>query len=219
MARPGPGEAGNKSSPSRANTYLVVYNFLSASLRAVIFCYSIQLWYRDGYSTVWRELHLVARWAETLAVAEVVHAATGLVHASPSTTALQVAGRNTIVWAITRNYPDIAARDRAYPIMIITWNLADTVRYTYFAVERRIGRVPNILLWLRYNLFIVLYPVGILAEAWLVYQVIEPSRDRNLAYQYLLWFGISIYIPAFYILYGHMLRQRGKSIQKNQKTF
>ena len=45
-------------------------------------------------------------------------------------------------------------------------------------------------------MFIVLYPVGILSEMWLVYQVIEPSKARNTAYQYLLWFGLLIYIPG-----------------------
>jgi very-long-chain (3R)-3-hydroxyacyl-CoA dehydratase len=50
--------------------------------------------------------------------------------------------------------------------------------------------------WSRYNMFIVLYPVGILSEMRLVYQVIQPSRARNLGYQYLLWFGLLLYVPG-----------------------
>jgi very-long-chain (3R)-3-hydroxyacyl-CoA dehydratase len=45
-------------------------------------------------------------------------------------------------------------------------------------------------------MFIVLYPIGILSEMWLVYQVIQPSKARNTMYQYLLWFGLLIYVPG-----------------------
>ena len=50
----------------------------------------------------------------------------------------------------------------------------------------------------RYNMFIVLYPIGILSEMWLVYQVIVPSKARNTLYQYLLYLGLAIYAPGQY---------------------
>ncbi|KAI5459629.1 tyrosine phosphatase-like protein [Mariannaea sp. PMI_226] len=210
------------SGPSirKTSTYLVLYNQLSACLRIALLLRTVQLWSLYGQNTVWDELNAVARWAETLSALEIFHAAIGLVRASPATTALQVAGRNTIVWAITRNYPHVAAGELAYPLMLATWNAADAVRYLYFAVERGVGSgaVFNLLLWLRYNMFIVLYPIGILSEAKLVYEVIEPSKERNQMYQYLLWFGLSLYIPAFFILYGHMLSQRAKSRRKQKQA-
>ena len=66
-------------------------------------------------------------------------------------------------------------------------------------------------------MFIILYPVGILSEMKLVYEVIEPSQARNPMYQYLLWFGLTIYAPAFYVLFGHMLAQRTKLNRANSK--
>lgn len=48
----------------------------------------------------------------------------------------------------------------------------------------------------RYNMFLVLYPIGIISEMKLVYEVIQPSQARNPAYQYLLWFGLAIYVPG-----------------------
>ncbi|KAF4974283.1 hypothetical protein FZEAL_8793 [Fusarium zealandicum] len=208
----------NKPPPSLANAYLVLYNALSASLRLLILARTVQLWSTRGNDAVWNELHVLARWTETLTSLEVIHAVTGLVRASPATTALQVAGRNTIVWAITRNYPHVAASEWAYSSMLVAWNTADAVRYTYFAIDKGTGRVSEALLWLRYNMFIILYPVGILSEAWLVYRVIGPSRARSPFYQYLLWFGLAIYVPAFYVLFGHMLAQRAKSTRKSRKS-
>lgn len=141
-----------KSSPSSPKTaYLILYNGLLAFLRALIFIRTLQLWSSHGSGEVWEELHNLALWTETFTIIEVIHAGTGLVRASAATTALQVAGRNTIVWAITRNYPDVAAREWAYSSMLVAWNVADFVRYTFFAIERGTGRVPNILLWLRYG--------------------------------------------------------------------
>ncbi|KAF5026365.1 hypothetical protein F66182_1573 [Fusarium sp. NRRL 66182] len=198
-------------------TYLFFYNALSALLRIGLLLRTAYLWINHGNGVVWDEVNAPARWSETLTAVEVVHAMTGLVRAAPATTALQVAGRNTIVWAITRNYPQVASREAAYSLMLMAWNAADAVRYLYFALQTGTESVPSALLWLRYNLFIVLYPIGILSEARLVYEVILPSRVRNPAYQYLLWSGLAIYVPAFYVLYGHMLAQRAKVSRTDSK--
>ncbi|KAH7268188.1 tyrosine phosphatase-like protein [Fusarium solani] len=207
----------SQTQPRRvSNVYLCIYNLLSALLRICILLSTAYLWTTSGNVAVWDKLSATARWSETLTALEVVHALTGLVRAPPATTILQVAGRNTIVWAITRNYPDVAAEEAAYSYMLMAWNLADSVRYLYFAFQTGTSSVPSILLWARYNLFIVLYPIGILSEARLVYRVIEPSKARNSTYQYLLWFGLAIYAPAFYILYGHMLAQRAKISRSNR---
>ncbi|KAK4119526.1 PTPLA-domain-containing protein [Parathielavia appendiculata] len=209
--------AATHTSGSALGNYLVLYNTLSALLRGLIIARTVHLWGALGTPAVWGELHVLARWAETITAVEVIHAAAGLVRAAPATAALQVAGRNTIVWAITRNYPDVAAREWAYPCMLIVWNAADILRYTYYVVDGGSGQAPRFLSWLRYNMFIVLYPVGILSEMWLVHQVIQPSKARSSTYQYLLWLGLLIYVPAFYILYGHMLSQRSKAGRKPAK--
>ena len=151
MAKPTPKTVPRPSPSSPKTTYLILYNGVLACLRAWIVIRTLQLWSSHGNSKVWEELHNLVRWTETLTMIEVVHAATGVVRASAATTALQVAGRNTIVWAITRNYPDVAAGQWAYSSMLVAWNVADSVRYALFAIERGTGRVPNALLWLRYG--------------------------------------------------------------------
>lgn len=44
---------------------------------------------------------------EAAAVAEVAHAALGLVRASAATTALQTGGRNLVVWTVMRRFPGV----------------------------------------------------------------------------------------------------------------
>lgn len=134
-----------------SNVYLCMYNLLSALLRICILLSTTYLWTTGGNRAVWDKLNTTARWSETLTALEVLHAVAGLVRAPPATTALQVAGRNTIVWAITRNYPDVAADEGAYSCMLMAWNLADSVRYLYFAFQTGTASVPSALLWARYE--------------------------------------------------------------------
>ncbi|KAI6316415.1 hypothetical protein MCOR34_004369 [Pyricularia oryzae] len=211
--------SGPSSRPQRTqNPYLLLYNSASFLLWSYILVTAFTTYLSAGNAAVWNRLHLAVRWTETLAALEVAHAIFGLVRASPLTTAVQVAGRNTLVWAICRNYPDVAAANWAYTSMVIAWAVADVVRFAYFALDGVFGQVPGWLVWLRYNMFIVLYPPGILSEAWLCYKIIEPSKSRNPMYQYLLWTGITFYVPASYILFSHMFAQRRKMAQKNAVT-
>jgi very-long-chain (3R)-3-hydroxyacyl-CoA dehydratase len=172
-----------------------MYNLVSALLWSVLFVRTVAIFPVHGNAIVWDKLHTFARWVQTLAVIDICNAALGIVHASPLTTALQVGGRNCILW-IMRSYPEVAAGQWAYSAMLMTWGVAEVVRYGYFALERATGTAPRWLVWTRYNMFVVLYPIGIPCEAWLVYKVVEPSRESSSAYPYLLWLGLSAYVPG-----------------------
>ncbi|KAL2264511.1 hypothetical protein VTJ83DRAFT_7021 [Remersonia thermophila] len=212
------------SSPSQ--NYLLFYNAFSLFLRTVFLFRALQIWGSSGYTRVFGTLHIPALFVEGLAALDVLHAAAGLLgpRVSPATAALQVAGRNTVLWAVARNYPDVVQGvwhvSLAYAAMVVVWNIADVIRFGYYCVtcmgweNRAVGSAFK---WLRYNAFIILYPLGVLSEMAIVYNVIEPSKERNAAYPYLLWFGLSLYAPAFYILYGHMLAQRRKQASKSLK--
>lgn len=136
---------------SQPSTYLFIYNTLFALLRIALLIRTTYLWTQQGNGAVWDDLNVTARWIETLTVMEVLHAVTGMVRAAPATTALQVAGRNTIVWAITRNYPEVGHRENAYSFMLMAWNAADAVRFLYFTLQTGTGSVPAALTWLRYE--------------------------------------------------------------------
>ncbi|KAH7026295.1 tyrosine phosphatase-like protein [Microdochium trichocladiopsis] len=221
---------------SAADSYLILYNSLSLLLWAYILYTTSQLLLVEhwpdltaGNAATWELLHGFALTTESLAALEVLHAALGLVRASPLTTALQVAGRNTVLWAVARNYPDVMARGVGcgYAALLLAWSAAEVVRYSYFVVallgkvqggEAAGHAVPPWLVWIRYTMFIPLYPAGILSECWLIYHVIAPSRHRQAYYQYLLWFGLLIYIPASYILGTHMFAQRRKMLRGTSKA-
>ncbi|KAI0130525.1 phosphatase-like protein [Xylariales sp. AK1849] len=116
---------------------------------------------------------------QSLALLEVLHAALGLVGASPLTAALQIGGKNLVVWTVMVRFPEIiigkdgdeqdALGIWAFWGCVLAWGCSEVVRYGYFVIQLYSGDTPDWLKWLRYNAFLVLYPVGMLSEAALVY--------------------------------------------------
>jgi very-long-chain (3R)-3-hydroxyacyl-CoA dehydratase len=58
------------------------------------------------------------------------------------------------------------------------------------------GMEPGGLVWLRYSMFILLYPVGIGSEWWLMYRCIEPLRKVSAVGPLVFWFLLVLYIPG-----------------------
>jgi hypothetical protein len=73
----------------------------------------------------------------------------GLVNASVFTTAMQVASRFLLVWAICDQFPFVPANSIAYSTMLIAWSTTEVIRYSYF-VCLLTGSVPEIMQFLRY---------------------------------------------------------------------
>lgn len=160
-------------------------------------------------------------------------AASGFVRAPVSTTAMQVASRLLLVWAVVNSFPGLAT-SAAYSSMLVAWGVTEVIRYSYFVLSLS-GYQPALITWLRYNAFFVLYPMGISSECWLIYKAIEPARRLRQEYAWALQMILLIYIPGkhrevgatccanptagSYILFTHMMAQRrkimrGKQVQK-----
>jgi very-long-chain (3R)-3-hydroxyacyl-CoA dehydratase len=104
-----------------------------------------------------------------------------------------VASRVVLIWGIVENFP--VASSPIYSTMLLAWSVTEVVRYSYFALSL-LGQVPAFLVWLRYNLFFVLYPLGIGSEAFLVYRSVGPALERSRWLGYLLVSILGIYVPG-----------------------
>jgi hypothetical protein len=113
--------------------------------------------------------------------------------------------------------------------MLLAWSVTEIIRYSYFALNLKNGSVPDYLMWLRYNTFFVLYPVGIASECWLVFLATKPAAKWDWRVECVLWLALSFYGPGEYtmrggrcdgwvlmcgvgawILFTHMMTQRQK---------
>ncbi|TVY82513.1 putative very-long-chain (3R)-3-hydroxyacyl-CoA dehydratase [Lachnellula suecica] len=211
-----PGPKPLRSSNPRVQ-YLILYNFVSALLWLVVLGRVVLLVPLVGFGRTYKGVGRFAKWTQTMAVLEVVHAATGLVRAPISTTAMQVASRILLVWGIVNNFPFLA-KSAGYSSMLVAWSVTEVIRYSFFTVNLS-GYSPRIISWLRYNTFYILYPLGISSECWLIYKAIEPAKKLRQEYAWLLQLILFIYVPGSYILFTHMMTQRrkvmrGKQVQK-----
>jgi very-long-chain (3R)-3-hydroxyacyl-CoA dehydratase len=107
---------------------------------------------------------------------------------------LQVLARCAVLWGYVRPFP-ASARHPAYTSMLLAWSITEVVRYTYF-VSILNGFKPRWLVWLRYSMFYVLYPIGFLSECAMVYLAVGPLKQRGEAWPYISYFCLSLYIPG-----------------------
>lgn len=194
--------------------YLIGYNVVSAFLWGAVFARLAILYPLAGPKFVAGGLLEFTTWVQTLALLEVVHSLLGFVKSPLFTTLMQVSSRLFLVWIVLAQYPDVA-ESPIFSSMILAWSITEVIRYSYYAFNLvRDGRVPGVLVWLRYTAFIVLYPLGAGSECLLTYFAI-PEAQAWEPWQALFFKAILlIYIPGFSVLFRHMFAQR-RRIFKN----
>ncbi|KAL3466662.1 tyrosine phosphatase-like protein [Aspergillus heterothallicus] len=191
-----------------SRVYLLLYNSISALLWLRILLTLITS-YSDPniYTTVepW------TRWTQTVAAIEIMHAVTGITRAPIFTTFTQIFARSVQVWAINYGFPGVTASSPAYPAMLVAWSTADVVRYLYFVVLLSGITVPPIK-WLRYSLFLVLYPIGIGSEWWLMYRA--TTVTASVLVTGIFYFFLGLYAPGSVMMYRYMVTQRQKALSR-----
>ena len=119
----------------------------------------------------------------------------GIVRAPVATTFLQVVSRIVLVWGVCEHFPSVPANSLFYSSMLIAWSITEVVRYGYFVFALN-GFIPSILTWLRYNLFFVLYPLGISSEMALVYKSIPVAKKEDERLEWVGYAILAIYVPG-----------------------
>ncbi|KAH7344347.1 tyrosine phosphatase-like protein [Pyrenochaeta sp. MPI-SDFR-AT-0127] len=196
--------------------YLTAYNVVFALLWISVFLSAV-FHALDSKPKLFAATEPQARWVQTISLVEVLHAAIGLIKSPVSTTALQVITRVIQVWMIWYNFPDSTASSSAYLALLLAWSVADTVRYSYLALNLH-GKAPRNLLWLRYTMFYPLYPIGIGAEWWLLYKAIAPGGKISPIIPPTFYFFLMLYIPGSYTMYTYMIKQRRKTLGNKRKN-
>jgi len=155
---------------------------------------------------------------QSLAILEVVHSAVGLVRSNPVLTLCQVFSRVFLVWPILYGLPD-SRLSWGFPMLLTAWCITEVIRYFFYFLGI-LGPVPHILVYLRYTLFLGLYPLGVAGELLCCYSVLPLAGSFSLAlpnaanfafnFHTVLLCIMASYPPVFYQLFTHMLTQRKK---------
>eukprot|EP01080_Neovahlkampfia_damariscottae_P002585 gene2585-3546_t len=114
-------------------------------------------------------------------------------------------------------------------LLVFCWSLTEMLR-SLFYITKEINVNFYLLLFIRYSLFIILYPVGVISEIYLVisqmnlifvkrpFSIFMPN-DYNIAFDsyYFTFIFLFGYFYAFPLLYKYMLKQRNSKLFKDKK--
>ncbi|TKS87640.1 Very-long-chain (3R)-3-hydroxyacyl-CoA dehydratase 1 [Collichthys lucidus] len=172
---------------------------------------------KGTHKGLYRSIARTLKFFQTFALVEVGHCAIGIVRTSVIVTGVQVCSRIFMVWFITNS---IRQSEESVILFLVVWTVTEITRYSYYTFNL-LHHLPYFIKWARYNLFIVLYPLGVVGELMTIYAALPFVRRSGMYsmrlpnvynvsfdYYYCLIIVMLSYIPLFPQLYFHMLRQR-----------
>lgn len=158
--------------------YLIAYNSACCVGWAMVWCMALYSLATASISSLqdvptalsnvyfFDSLELMLIISQTAALLEVVHALVGLVRSPVTVTFLQVASRIVALVAVV--YSPAAQSQWGAGLMILSWASVEVPRYAFYLAALVTGdsikKTPYALFWLRYSLFAILYPTGIVGE-------------------------------------------------------
>jgi hypothetical protein len=172
--------------------YLTLYNALCIGGWSSVAFTAIKCLRGDITTAPWTAFGGTLLVVQTAAILEVFHAAFRLVRSPISSTVLQVASRVLVLWPYTAKSPAAQAHWSFY-LMVLSWCAVEVVRYAFYALKALDLPVPKPLLWLRYSLFMGLYPSGITGE---IVQILTSLGDLSPVAVRFALVQLAIYIPG-----------------------
>ena len=164
---------------------------------------------------------------QLLAFLETVHAALGLSRSSPGTSFAQWFGKSNVLLGILYFIPELQ-NTAVTATLLLVWSTGEIFRYYYYLLNIVfMGQVPKQLTLIRYNMFIPLYPLGMLCELYLMYtsqpyleerklHSLELPNTLNFAFNYssFIKYLIKVYPLVWLPMYLHMFKQRSSKMKK-----
>ena len=207
-----------------SKAYLIGYNFASAFGWGIILTKVIQSGLNgDSGKALWKEVGTPLLYVQSCAFLEVLHALFGLVRSPVGPTFLQVMSRLILVWVYM--LPDGSNGHWGLYLCIGSWALVEVPRYLYYVnalLVKGSHKINSILFWLRYTLFMILYPTGITGEIVLMYNTwnLLTTNKINTSTSFgmrMIAFNLFMYIPLAPFMIMNMYGNRKRSFKKRKQ--
>ena len=164
---------------------------------------------------------------QMLMLLDVVNSLLRIVRSPVVTTVMQIASRILVI-AILKLFPQARTTLVGMSLLLFAWCPTECIRYSFYLIkELRAGApkkgekkpandkgVPNWLLWIRYSSFILLYPMGITGELFVLYTSLEEVKSHPTLslVQWIIYGAFLIYPYGAFVLFTYMLKQRRKTL-------
>lgn len=193
--------------------YLLAYNLASAAGWGIVLYEAITaLRENKTAAEAWTAFGTTLCIVQSLAALEIVHSMVKLVKSPVMSTFMQVFSRYAVLWGYTYQFAQAREHWSLY-LMVTSWALVEVPRYTFYAFNLYMDKVPYPLFWLRYSLFAILYPSGISGEIMQIVQSLPVVRAECVVCWYLSLVLLAMYLPGSPFMFLHMVKQRKKSFK------
>ncbi|XP_064805046.1 very-long-chain (3R)-3-hydroxyacyl-CoA dehydratase 1-like [Oncorhynchus masou masou] len=205
-----------------AVAWLTFYNIAMTAGWLVLAMTMIRFYLQKStHKGLYKSIARTLKFFQTVALVEVGHCAIGIVRTSVIVTGVQVCSRIFMVWFITNSIKQIQ-NEESVILFLVVWTLTEITRYSFYTFNL-LNHLPYFIKWARYNMFIIMYPLGVAGELLTIYAALPFVRKTGMLsmrlpnkynisfdYYYFLIIVMLSYIPLFPQLFFHMLRQRRK---------
>mmetsp|Transcript_17654 Transcript_17654/g.32501 ORF Transcript_17654/g.32501 Transcript_17654/m.32501 type:complete len:737 (+) Transcript_17654:103-2313(+) len=181
--------------------YLVLYNLASCAGWALVWWHVAQVVINgEEPARVWERAGIELQVVQSMAALEILHSMLRLVKSPLMTVFLQVMSRLVVLWVFT--FQAKACQTHwSLPLMVGSWASVEVPRYLFYALNLLPAfsgsKMPYPLFWLRYSLFMVLYPSGISGELIQMYVALTTFYTWNTSWErFLFVFPILAYVPC-----------------------
>ncbi|BFY98189.1 hypothetical protein BsWGS_01229 [Bradybaena similaris] len=163
----------SEDGPSLSQIYLFVYNLFQFVGHTYIFAILIYDYIKYGesakrgaYESVGSQMTV----CKIAAILEILHSLFKLVRTQVLMTVAQVGGQAFVLFFLVMQEPRLQISPLCW-YLFVAWSAIEVIRYPYYMLQL-MNIELKFLTWLRYTLWMPLYPFGILTEATITFQSI-----------------------------------------------
>lgn len=214
--------------------YMIFYNlFQFIGFMYILIVIGIR-WSRDhqeSMSGTYEAVGNAFKFVQLLQFLEVMHPIFGYTKGGALVPFLQVSGRAFILFAMIDQEPRMTLKPVVFYLFIV-WSLIEVFRYPYYLTQLFKFEI-GILTWIRYSLWIPLYPLGILCEGIIILRNIPYFEETkrlsvampnkwNMAFHmptFMYLYLIFLILPGIYFIMTHMQAVRSKKLGSKRSKF
>lgn len=203
--------------------YLVLYNlFQFVGYTYVLSVLGVRYMKHDYDSVVgtYENVGGAMRFLQLLQYLEVMHPLFGYTRGGVLVPFLQVSGRAFVLFVMIEAEPRMQTKPVVFYLFVM-WSTIEVVRYPFY-IAQLYKKEIYILTWLRYTMWIPLYPIGIICEAIVILRnipyfeetqkfTISMPNEWNFAFHmpnFLRFYLLVLTFPGMYFVMSHMHKLR-----------
>ncbi|XP_044835250.1 very-long-chain (3R)-3-hydroxyacyl-CoA dehydratase 3 isoform X1 [Mauremys mutica] len=185
--------------------YLFMYNlvqFLGFSWIFVNMTVRLFILGKDSFYDTFHTIADMMYFCQTLAFIEILNSLVGIVRSPLIPSLLQVLGRNFVLFIVLGNVEEMQSKAVVF-FVFYCWSIIELFRYPFYMLSC-IDIEWKLLTWIRYTIWIPLYPLGGLAEAVSLIQAI-PIFSETGKFSFTLPYPMSVTIKFSFFLQIYLI--------------